>query len=156
MENKTIEFWVNNFSFVKSGANENEIDLSFISPVLRRKMSYFDKSILHTLNCVFNDEVENIIFSSRYGELEKLIKIIAQYKVDKEVSPNLFLGSVHNFGIGFFLLNKNKSINYNAVSSAENSISIGLLTTLISKYDKNIFSYADDGCALALNLSKTP
>lgn len=155
MENKSIEFWLNNFSSVKSGLENNEIKLDFVVSILRRKMSSFDKSILYTLNNVFDENVKNIVFSSRYGEIEKLIKLIAQYKVDNEVSPNLFSGSVHNYGIGFFLMNNKKSINYNAISCGENSISTGFLMTLISKYDNNIYSYADDGCAFALNFSKT-
>ena len=107
MKEILLEFYVNKYNYLK---NSNEIDLSFIPPIMRRRMSIVDKYILSVLNNIYSDNIENIVFSSQYGEVERLIKLINQYTENKEVSPNAFSCSVHNYSEGFFLLNKQKSI----------------------------------------------
>ena len=155
MKDNTLEFYVNKFNCID---NIEDMDLSFIPPIVRRRMSVLDKITISTLNNVFSDDVQNIVFSSQFGEVERLIKIINQYRENNEVSPNTFSGSVHNYPVGFFLFNKQVSIPYNAVSSCENSISMGLLTSVISEYDNKIFCYSDiddnNAKSFAINLSK--
>ncbi len=159
MKEILLEFYVNKYNYLK---NSNEIDLSFIPPIMRRRMSIVDKYILSVLNNIYSDNIENIVFSSQYGEVERLIKLINQYTENKEVSPNAFSGSVHNYSEGFFLLNKQKSIPYTAVSSCEHSISMGFLSAVVSNYNNIIFCYvdvdtnSDNQSAFAINLTKTP
>ena len=123
-------------------------------------MSRLDKCVISVLNKSFTEDVNNVIFSSKTGERERLLKLIEQYITEKEVSPNLFSGSVHNYSAGFFLLNKKKAIPYNALASGDCSISAGLLSAVVSKYDVTSFCYVDpkedDYVALALNVSKNP
>jgi len=157
MKEHYIEFYVNNFNYLQS---VNDADVSFIPPMLRRRLSKLDKCTLSVLNKVFSDKVENIVFSSQYGEVERLLKIIAQYTQDNEVSPNTFSGSVHNYPLGFYLLNKQKSVSYTALAACENSISAGVLSTVIADYDNNVFCYCDicenDFISMAVNITKTP
>ena len=157
MKENLLEFYVNKYCFLKS---PEMLDLEFIPPILRRRMSILDKMILSSMNTVFNDSIQNIVFSSQYGEVERLLKIINQYLENNEVSPNTFSGSVHNYSVGFFLLNKQKSIPYTALSAYEHSISNGLLSAVISKYDNVLFCYADSNNdsfnAFAVNLTKIP
>lgn len=129
-----------NFSFLSS---VEDVKLEFLSPILKRRLSKLDKVTVSTLNDIFNEKVENIIFSSHNGEYERLIKIISQYKELNEVSPNTFSGSVHNYPIGFFLLNKQKSIPYTALSFESGDISSGILAAISSNYSNNIFCYSD-------------
>lgn len=151
---KQFEFYVNKFSSLGE-----DFDVNFIAPILRRRLSSLDKASLTVLNNVFTDNAENIVFSSQFGQMDRLIKIISQYKEDNEVSPNVFSGSVHNYSVGFFLFNKKKTIPYTALSSGKNTISESLLAAVISKYNNNILCYADSvdnvTNAFALNLSKS-
>lgn len=155
MKEAVLNFYVNKYNFLK---DTNSLDLSFLPPILRRRMSTLDKITLSILNQTYSDDVQNIVFSSQYGEVERLIKLISQYLEDKEVSPNAFSGSVHNYSSGFFLLNKQNPLPYSALSSCENSISMGLLSSVISNYDNILFCYADfydnNANALAINLTK--
>ena len=157
MKDNTLEFYVNKFNCID---NIEDMDLSFIPPIVRRRMSILDKITISTLNNVFSDDIQNIVFSSQFGEVERLLKIIAQFRENNEVSPNTFSGSVHNYPVGFFLFNKQVSIPYNAISSCENSISNGLLASVISEYDNIIFCYSDiddnNAKSFAINLSKKP
>ena len=155
MKDNLLEFYVNKYKFIKDG---NEPDLDFIPPIMRRRMSMLDKITLSNLNCVFSDNIQNIVFSSQYGEADRLNKLINQYTESKEVSPNTFSGSVHNYSEGFFLLNKQRSIPYTALASCEHSISMGLLTSVISNYENVLFCYADSAneqtISFAVNLTK--
>ncbi|MCR5261976.1 MAG: beta-ketoacyl synthase chain length factor [Candidatus Gastranaerophilales bacterium] len=156
MKELVTEFYVNKFNFYK---NSEEFDLSFVPAILRRRISLLDKYVLSAMNSTYSDDVEDIVLSSQFGEFERLIKIIGQYTENQEVSPNTFSGSVHNFAVGFFLLNKRKTIPYTALSACEKSLSFGLLSAVISKYDNTLFCYADANKginnSLAVNLSKT-
>ena len=156
MKENFIEFYVNKFSYLKT---LEDVEISFIPPILRRRMSKFDKGILTVLNRVLSDDIENIVFSSQYGEVERLLKLIGQYSKDNEVSPNVFSGSVHNFSLGFYLLNVQKTIPYNALSACEKSLSTGFLSSVIANYDNNLFCYGDisedNFVSMAINLSKT-
>jgi len=157
MKDETVEFYVNNFAYIKS---LDDADINFIPAIARRRLYKIDKAVLSVLKKVFTDDVKNIVFSSRFGEDERLVKLISQYQEDKEVSPNLFSGSVHNYPVGFFLMNEKKSISYNAVSSGENSISSGLLAAAISACDDAVFCYSDTNddniMSLAIYISKNP
>ena len=155
MKDNTIEFYVNNFVFLKS---VEDADVSFLPPLIKRRLSKLDKCVLYVLKHTYNDNIQNIVFSSQYGEVERLIKLISQYQEEKEVSPNVFSGSVHNYPVGFFLLNEKNPISYTAISSGENSVSSGLLTSVISNFDNILYCYADikddKVTALAINISK--
>lgn len=157
MKDSDIVFYVNNFKYLESSA-DSKID--FVPAILRRRMSKMDKCLLSVLNNVFTPETENIVFSSQYGEVERLLKIIEQYTKNNEVSPNMFSGSVHNFAIGFYLLNIKKTIPYTALAACENSISAGFLSSVIANYNNNIFCYADicgeDFISMAVNITKIP
>lgn len=157
MKEFITEFFVNKFY---SAQNEKDFDLDIIPAILRRRMSLLDKCTLSAMNRVFLPEPEYMVFSSRFGEVERLVKIIGQYTSLKEVSPNTFSCSVHNFPVGFFLLNRQKPIPYTALSSCNHSLSFGLLSAVTSKYNNILFCFADsnkgENISVALNISKTP
>ena len=140
MKENILEFYVNKVKILET---TDDINLNFVPSIMRRRMSFLDKVTLSVMNEIFTENVQNIVFSSQYGEVERLLKIIDQYVESKEVSPNVFSGSVHNYPVGFFLLNKQKAIPYNVLSACENSISSGLLASVISVYNNILFCYSD-------------
>lgn len=155
MKENIIEFYIRDFEYLINPAN---IDLDFIPPLVRRRMSKLDKIALSVMNKCTSEDIEYIVFSSAHGECERLFKIIEQYLSTQEVSPAIFSGSVHNYPAGLFLLNSKNPIPYNAVCSDENSVSAGILTSVISNYNNILFCYADNDnenfVALALNITK--
>jgi hypothetical protein len=155
MKEKVLEFYVSKFDYVEE---TSQADISFIPALMRRRLSCADKAAVSVMQKTFDENVQYIVFSSQYGEAERLFKLISQYSTEREVSPNIFSGSVHNYPVGFFLLNKKNPIPYNAVAACENSVSNGLLTALISKCNNILFCYADyineNGIAFAVNLHK--
>ena len=155
MKENLIKFSINKFYY---SDNYENTEFGFISPILKRRLSALDKMVLSALMGTYTDDIENLVFSSRYGEVDRLIKIISQYKETQDASPNAFSGSVHNYPVGFFLMNIKKSIPYTAISACQNSICAGLLSAVISDYENVLFCHADvygsQNYALALNLSK--
>lgn len=155
MKDAIIEFYVNKHNAVE---NAEKLDLGFIPKILHRRMSKLDKITLSNLNNVYSNDVQYLVFVSQYGEVERLLKLIGQYTEDKEVSPNIFSGSVHNYSAGFFLLNKQKSIPYTSLSSCAASFSVGLLFSVISHYKNILFCYSDFNndkiVSIALNITK--
>lgn len=113
-----MKFYIKDFCYIKSA---EEIDVSSIPPLVRRKLSPIDKAALSTMIKVFDNNVEEIVFSSQYGEHTRLDTLITQYKEAGEVSPAQFSGSVHNYPAGFFTLINKLNIPYYALSAGENS-----------------------------------
>lgn len=118
--------------------SESEIDVSFLSPLVRRRLSLLDKAVLTTMDKSYDNKVEEIVFSSVYGEFSRLNTIIEQYQECDEVSPAQFSASVHNFPVGFFTLNKKLNIPYYALTSFE----AGLVKSVISNKE-TLCTYSD-------------
>ncbi len=150
-----MKAYINKFYFLN---NKDNLILDFIPQISRRRMSALDKISISVMNEVCSENIENIIYASRFGEIDRLLKIISQYKELNEVSPNVFCASVHNHPVCFFLLNKQKPVVYNALSGFKNTISSGLLSAMISEYNNILFCYADVYKdifrAFGLNISK--
>lgn len=150
-------FYINTFNYIKS---EDDIDVKKVPSIIRRKLDLLDKSAITTMSKAYYENVEEIIFSSGRGETSRLKEIIEQYKELNEVSPTKFSTSVHNYIVGFFNLYKKLNIPYSAIASGENSISAGLVKSVIS-FNKNVlFCYADvdDGVPKSIScvISKIP
>ena len=155
MKEKFIEFYVNKFNQIKPA---EVIDVGFLPMIIKRRLSRIDKGVVYLLNKTISENTKNLVFSSQTGEFDRLIKIIEQYTSEKEVSPNTFSGSVHNYPAGIFLLNYTKTIPYTALSAGNNSISAGIEAAVISK-ENTMFCYADvyndELIAFAFDITKT-
>ena len=134
------EFYISKFNYIDSDDN---LDIGFISPIQRRRLSKLDKYTVHTLKKTFPNEAENIIFASQNGQIERLLKLIEQYSDLGEVSPNTFAGSVHNYSTGFFLLNEKCSVPYTALSAGGNSLSAGMLSAVITDCKNVVYCFSD-------------
>ena len=150
-----MRFFIKKYAYI----TDETIDLSFMPALSRRKLSLLDKMALCALNTCFENPDVKIVFSSQYGEIERLDKIITQYKTENEVSPVAFSGSVHNSVPGAFSLLKKITESYNAISAEDSSFSAGFLEAVITISDTDVlFCFADvkgTACALACLISKT-
>lgn len=132
------------FFIYKHACSRGEnIDLSLIPMLTRRKLSPVGKIAISTMLEVYdNDSNTNLVYASRYGELERVVKLIKQEHDENEISPAGFSFSVHNSSIGLFSLIKNIHSKYNSVAAGENSFSAGLLDAVLNK-TKTLFCYAE-------------
>lgn len=134
-----LEFFIKKISY-STGEN---IDLSNIPMMMRRKLSPVGKIALSTmLECYDGSEDLKLVYASRYGELERVVKLIGQELEENEISPTGFSFSVHNSTIGLFSLLKNIHSSYNSVAGGENTFSQGLLDAILNN-EKTLFCYAE-------------
>lgn len=158
-----MKFYISNYHYI----NEESPDLSFLPAMARRKLTLLDKVSLAVMNKAyeaykaFDCSEPQLVFASQYGELDRLDKIISQYLEDNEVSPAAFSASVHNSVVGQFCLLKGIKKSYNALASAENTFSAGLLESFLSVKEGNdvLYCYADaykavKACAMLISLNK--
>lgn len=148
---KKDSFFIKDFYYIKS---DEEIDLSFIPLLLRRKLSNLDKAAIFTMNKVYSDDVKEIVFASQYGESDRLNTIISQYQEFNEVSPAQFSGSVHNYPCGFFCLLKKLNIPYYALSAGDETFKNGIIKAVLSYNDNVLFTYTDN-ISISCIISKT-
>lgn len=136
---KNSFFYIKNFYYIN---DKKDIDVSFVPPLVRRKLSLLDKLTLALAQQCYSENIQEIVFSSEYGEFMRLDTIISQYQQAGEVSPSQFSASVHNYPVSFFTLYNKLNIPYQAVSSGENSLAAGIIKSVISPKDV-LFIYAD-------------
>lgn len=132
------KFYIKSFSY----CNENEELLKPLPMLLRRKLNRFDKLALMNILSVYEEGIDNVVFSSQYGEFERFFKLLEQYQGENEVSPMQFSASVHNYLVGVLALFKNLTVPYYAVSAGGISFSNGLVTA-VSSGGKSLFCYCD-------------
>ena len=120
------------------------IDLSAIPMLMRRKLSPIGKIAISTMLDCYGENSDDIklVYASRYGELERVVKLIKQEHEENEISPTGFSFSVHNSTIGLFSLLKNIHSSYNSIAAGENSFSLGFLDAVMNK-EKTLFCYAE-------------
>lgn len=135
---KKIEFFIKKLSY-STGEN---IDLSNVPMLMRRKLSPAGKIALNTMLECYEEGIKNLCYASRYGELERVVKLIKQEHEDHEVSPSGFSFSVHNSTIGLFSLIKDLHIPYNSIAAGEDTFSAGLLDAVLNR-EKTLFCYAE-------------
>ena len=135
---KNLPFCIEKFSYIVS---EEQIDVSSIPPLVRRKLSLLDKAVLTTMLKVFEPKnVDEIVFSSEYGEFTRLDNLIKQYQELGETSPAAFSASVHNYPVSFFTLYNKLNLPYYALSAGKNSLGAGLVKSI---QKQTLFTYAD-------------
>lgn len=134
-----------NFNIEKSCIiTESDIDVSFLPMLVRRKLSQLDKIIFSVLDKLYDEKIDNIILSSRYGEFDRLNEIISQYQTDNMVSPIKFSASVHNYAPAAFSQMKKITDSYNAISAGDESLEAGICTAIIQPDTRTCLCYADD------------
>lgn len=134
---KELKFDIKKFSYVAG----DDIDVSFIPMMLRRKLNDFGRAGIYTLYGAYDGGSPNLVFSSSYGDVNRVSKLINQRKEDGEVSPAGFSASVHNATVGLFSLLEGITTSYNSVSAGEKSVSAGFLESILS--GESLFCYTE-------------
>jgi len=156
MNEVIIEFFIYKYSY----KTNQKIDLSFLPMMILRKLSNLDKIAFATLYECYEKDNTSLVFASQHGEFDKLVRLINQYKKENATSPTLFSTSVHNSAISTFSILNKIDLPYNAVSAGDNSLSHGLLESVLNAQNNNVlFCYADaleTPKSVSCLLSRTP
>lgn len=125
-------------------AGEDNIDVSAIPMLMRRKLSRLDKIALTVLSNIYDNNIDEIIFTSKNGEFDRLKEIITQYLSENAVSPIKFSSSVHNYSVSAFSQLNKITASYTALSAGEESLATGLVAGLVQKNKRTCVCYADN------------
>lgn len=140
--NKTL--YIDNFIFWQETDTEPLPDVSFIPPMLRRRMSALEKIAIALASKIIPENTDYItVFASRFGEWNQTIKLIQQFYNDKEMSPAGFSNSVHNAMPGHLSLLTHNKKSYTSIAAGDKTIENAMLNA-ITGAKPVLFIYAEE------------
>ena len=121
----------NNQAFIDS-IDFNDINLSQVPAMKRRRMSQLTKMALHTSYQSIEKgdiaaDTPMTIFASQHGELERTVKIINNLNASEDISPTDFSLSVHNSALGLFSINSGNTLPATTIAAGTDSFGFALL-----------------------------
>lgn len=122
---------------------EKRPDVSFIPPMMRRKLSDIEKIALWVAEQTAPKGVYRSVFASRFGEWRQTLKLLRQFYTDKEVSPAGFSLSVHNAAAGLYSLLKQNPESYTALAANEDTFEMGFIEAYLSEKPV-LYVYAEE------------
>lgn len=118
-------------------------DVSFVPPLVRRRLSPLQKIYFALANNVEKSPAGNAVFSTRDGEDSLTHRLVDEFNEDGTVSPHRFSTSVYNAAPGLWSVFTKNTASYTAVASGEDSIECGLLEAVLSKVP-GLYVYAEE------------
>ena len=116
--------------------NERLPDVSFIPPMVRRRMTDLQKIAVGVAHHVGPENTDyQMVFASRYGEWQQTIKLITQFHNDNEMSPAGFSNSVHNAAAGLFSLITKNTNSYTSIAAGNSTLEMAILKALTEAHD---------------------
>lgn len=103
-------------------------DVSFVDPLLRRRLSLLAKMTLKVAHDCAHDIVGvRLVYASRHGELGRTTAMLGDLAQNQELSPTAFSLSVLNASAGLFSILQHNTVPATAVSACAASFGYGLL-----------------------------
>jgi hypothetical protein len=107
------------------------VDESAIPAGIRRRMGKLERIAVRCALGVLDDEpAGELIFCSRYGNLETLESLLTSLAGNELLSPMAFSGSVHNAAPGFVGQIRKQRLSHTAVSAGASTLPAGLTEAL--------------------------
>jgi hypothetical protein len=125
------------------------IDLSFIDPMLRRRLSPLAKMTLKVAHdCAQDLPAVRFVYASRHGELTRTTSMLNDLALGESISPTAFSMSVLNSSPGLFSILRRDMTPSTAISSSVESFGNGLLEAYIQMVENPsipvLLVYADE------------
>ena len=111
-------------------------EVSFIEPLLRRRLSFLDRIALHLANaCAPHEGRAQLVFASRHGELARSADLLAQLAADELPSPMGFSLSVLNAAPGLYGIARKDLSPSTAMSAEEATFPLALIEAAAQALD---------------------
>ncbi len=125
-----------------------EVELGFIEPLLRRRLSPMARGALHVANaCAQDYPSASFVFASRHGELTRTVELLRSLAHEEELSPTLFSLSVLNAAAGIFSIARGDRAPATAIAAGLESFGYGLLEAYLRARQEParpvVYVYAD-------------
>lgn len=131
-------------------APESEVqpDVSFLPPLLRRRLDRHGRMALHTAwPCLEGVESVQFVFASRHGDLDRTLELLTALAKQETLSPTVFSLSVHNSAAGLLSIARGDRGAATAMAAGPDTLGMGLLegANLIAEgAGRVLVCYADD------------
>ncbi len=104
-------------------------DVSFIKPMVRRRLSSLAKMVFATSNNLLDDNQKALplVFASRFGEMDKTVQLLTNLTNDEGLSPTSFGLSVHNSLVGMYGMINKWTKGSTAIGAGKRSLSSGFI-----------------------------
>ncbi|QIE23791.1 hypothetical protein SBC1_16820 [Caballeronia sp. SBC1] len=103
-------------------------DISFIEPIVRRRLSSLSRSALKVAHdCVAELDRVRVVFASRHGELRRTTDILRAISTGEPVSPTAFSLSVLNAMTGIFGIARGDRSPASAISAGAETLGFAML-----------------------------
>ena len=130
-------------------------DVSFVPPLVRRRLSPLQKMFYALANQVETAPSALTVFASRDGEDTLTRRIVDDFHDDGSVSPHRFSSSVYNAAPGLWSVSTKNRAPYTAIAAGEDTIECGLIELLADAFPAMLV-YAEEtggGYGAALSVS---
>ena len=118
-------------------------DVSFVKPLLRRRLSPLNRMAFHVASaCLPDGAAPYCIFCSRYGEYARAFEIMNSLASGEPVSPNAFSLSVHNTVSSLFSIARGDRTHSTAIAAGGSTLEAGFLEA------RGLLAEAPDASAL--------
>ena len=116
--------------FLDLARGSASLDLGFVEPLQRRRLSRLARACFHCANRVGAPGDGRVVFASRHGEAERTLAILHDLAAGVEVSPTQFSMSVHNAVPGLWSILRGNRAAACAVAAGPESFGWGLVEAL--------------------------
>lgn len=107
-------------------------DVSFVPPLLCRKLSLLEKATLKVVRDAGGSQGLPVVFASRHGEWRQTFRLLRELCTEGTVSPAGFSLAVHNAAPGVLSLVEHNVAPYTAVAADDATLEAGLLEALMT------------------------
>ena len=112
----------------RADAADDQPDVKFIDPMLRRRLSLLSRMTLKVANDCIHDKPEvRFVFASRHGDLGRTTTLLESLATGEELSPTSFSLSVLNASAGVLSILRRDTSPSTAISATGSSFGFGLL-----------------------------
>lgn len=125
---------------------EAALDLKFVPPLLRRRLSRLSGMALSVAHdCLADLRGVPTVFASQHGELDRTAGILADMARGEPISPTAFSLSVHNSAVGLLALAHKDRAESTAIAAGKQTLAMGLLEASVQAAEtgRALFVFAE-------------
>ena len=129
-------------------APNEELEVSYLPGLLRRRLDRFGRMALHTAwPCVEGLDTVQYVFASRHGALNRTVELLTALADNDLLSPTLFTLSVYNSVAGLFAIARGDRSAATAMAAGLDTLSLSILegaTMIAEGAERVLVTYTDD------------
>lgn len=120
-------------------------DVSFVPPLLRRRLSPLQKVFFHLANFGADAPTpQHVVFATRDGEDTLTRRIVEEFRADGTVSPHRFSTSVYNAAPGLWSVFTKNPAPYTAVAAGDDTVRCAQIEAFGAAVTPTLFVYAEE------------